>query len=421
MPCAANIPAPRSAIGTPSLNGGPSDSPVRLMSPPSAWITASSPGWSLGAGLTVSGNRAIDQPRERRRQRRIVEPVAGQRAGPEVLHQDVGASDERIEHTTALGMLEVERHALFVSIDAEKVSALAAEKRRPPGPGVVPATGLFDLDDARSHVGEQHGAVRAGEHPRQVEHHRSGERSDACCLFHAAWGLQPRTVDRRMIDERCVIVTGDSTDASRQRVWNAASSAQVSWGPWPRREAAPRSAARCEPRRSSMHQAAHLNRTALEALQGQRLSRLMSETHRRNAFYRQKFDEAGVRVDALRLPADLPALPCTTKAELIADQTADPPWGTALSEPVERYTRFCQTSSTTGRPLRWLDTNESWQWMLDCWKTVYRAAGVRRATGCSFRSRSDPSSASGPPSMRQVRWASCACPAAGCRARCVWR
>ena len=79
----------------------------------------------------------------------------------------------------------------------------------------------------------------------------------------------------------------------------------------------------------------------------------------------------------MRLPDDLPTLPPTSKAELIADQNANPPWGTALSEPLERYTRFCQTSSTTGRPLRWIDTNESWQWMLDCWKIVYDGAGVR--------------------------------------------
>ena len=59
-----------------------------------------------------------------------------------------------------------------------------------------------------------------------------------------------------------------------------------------------------------------------------------------------------------------------------ADQAANPPWGTALTEPLAHYTRYCQTSSTTGRPLRWIDTNESWQWMLECWKAVYRAARV---------------------------------------------
>ena len=82
-------------------------------------------------------------------------------------------------------------------------------------------------------------------------------------------------------------------------------------------------------------------------------------------------------VDALRFPDDLATLPLTTKAELVADQAANPPWGTALTEPLERYTRYCQTSSTTGRPLRWIDTNESWQWMLDCWKAVYRGRARR--------------------------------------------
>ncbi len=75
-------------------------------------------------------------------------------------------------------------------------------------------------------------------------------------------------------------------------------------------------------------------------------------------------------------PRDLARLPFTTKAELAGDQAASPPWGTALTFPVDRYTRYCQTSSTTGSPLRWLDTNESWQWMLDCWKAIYRAARV---------------------------------------------
>ncbi len=119
-----------------------------------------------------------------------------------------------------------------------------------------------------------------------------------------------------------------------------------------------------------------LDRRALSAHQGQRLAWLLARIHGRNAFYTRKLDAAGIRVDALRFPQDLSTLPLTTKAELIADQATHPPWGTALTEPIERYTRYCQTSSTTGRPLRWIDTNESWQWMLDCWKTVYRAADV---------------------------------------------
>ena len=108
----------------------------------------------------------------------------------------------------------------------------------------------------------------------------------------------------------------------------------------------------------------------------ERLARLVRHAHAHSAFYRRKLDAAGIDVDRLRFPADLDALPLTTKAELIADQAANPPWGTVLTEPLERYTRYCQTSSTTGNPLRWIDTNESWQWMLECWKEVYRAARV---------------------------------------------
>ncbi len=79
----------------------------------------------------------------------------------------------------------------------------------------------------------------------------------------------------------------------------------------------------------------------------------------------------------MRTTADLARLPFTTKAELLADQAEHPPYGTVLTYPVERYGRLCQTSGTSGRPLRWLDTPESWAWMLDNWAAIYRLTGVR--------------------------------------------
>ena len=66
----------------------------------------------------------------------------------------------------------------------------------------------------------------------------------------------------------------------------------------------------------------------------------------------------------------------TNKQELIDDQAAHPPYGTNLTFPLEQYTRFCQTSGTSGHPLRWLDTTESWNWMLGNWDRVYEAAGI---------------------------------------------
>lgn len=118
------------------------------------------------------------------------------------------------------------------------------------------------------------------------------------------------------------------------------------------------------------------DRDTLGEYQGERLVRLLSEIHGRNPFYTARLDERGVAPADLRFPEDLARLPLTTKADLIADQERDPPWGTNLRDPIAAYTRYCQTSSTTGSPLRWADTRESWQWMLDCWKVVLRAAGV---------------------------------------------
>src|SRR4026207_2550943 len=108
-----------------------------------------------------------------------------------------------------------------------------------------------------------------------------------------------------------------------------------------------------------MMTAERLDRDALTAVQGRRLTELVTAIYRRNTFYTRKFDDAGLSLERLQFPRDLERLPLTTKAELNADQAANPPWGTALTEPLERYTRYCQTSSTNGRPPRRIQPNES--------------------------------------------------------------
>jgi len=127
-----------------------------------------------------------------------------------------------------------------------------------------------------------------------------------------------------------------------------------------------------------------LDRSRLAEGQGRRLMELLRAIHGRNQFYTRKLQDAGIDINGLRLPEDFKRLPLTTKAELNADQAANSPWGTALTEPLSHYTRYCQTSSTTGRPLRWIDTNDSWQWLLECWKTVYRGARVTQSDRVFF-------------------------------------
>ncbi len=120
-----------------------------------------------------------------------------------------------------------------------------------------------------------------------------------------------------------------------------------------------------------------LPRADLAEYQWQRFAPLFERVLRDNPFYRRKWSDAGAGTRRpLRDWEDFRALPFTTKAELVRDQEDAPPFGTDLTFPLHRYVRLHQTSGTTGRPLRWLDTAESWEWWLRCWSFVYRAAGV---------------------------------------------
>ena len=117
-------------------------------------------------------------------------------------------------------------------------------------------------------------------------------------------------------------------------------------------------------------------RAELETLQLEQLRSLAAELFPANPFYALKLQAAGVAFDIASLADFSARFPFTTKAELVADQLAHPPFGSNLTYPINRYTRFHQTSGTRGAPLRWLDTPESWEAMLECWAEVFRAAGV---------------------------------------------
>ena len=83
--------------------------------------------------------------------------------------------------------------------------------------------------------------------------------------------------------------------------------------------------------------------------------------------------------------ADFGRLPFTTKAELVADQARHPPYGSNRSGPAAAFTRLHQSSgTTTGKPLRWLDTPESWDWLLHCWHVSFPLMGLTAADRAFF-------------------------------------
>lgn len=118
------------------------------------------------------------------------------------------------------------------------------------------------------------------------------------------------------------------------------------------------------------------SREELDARQLSHLNLLLAEVRRTNPFWR-------TRLAATRLPdrpltslQQLQEIPLLTKDELVADQQQHPPFGSNLTYPITGYSRVHQTSGTTGRPMRWLDTPASWNWLMECWAQIYRLVEI---------------------------------------------
>jgi len=120
-----------------------------------------------------------------------------------------------------------------------------------------------------------------------------------------------------------------------------------------------------------------LDRDGIQKVQAAKLRALLADVLPSNAFYFLRFKEAGLSPQQVQEPADLRRLPFTTKAELQEDQSCHPPYGTNLTFPLAHYSRLHQTSGSYGKPLRWLDTPKTWNWMLDCWTEYFRIIGLR--------------------------------------------
>ena len=125
-----------------------------------------------------------------------------------------------------------------------------------------------------------------------------------------------------------------------------------------------------------MASSVHPDRAAVESAQLEGVRTLVAELIPANRFYTQKLENVGVGFDVASLNDFASRFPFTTKSELVADQSKHPPFGTNLTYPLNRYTRYHQTSGTSGTPLRWLDTPENWESMIENWTEIFRAAEV---------------------------------------------
>ena len=128
------------------------------------------------------------------------------------------------------------------------------------------------------------------------------------------------------------------------------------------------------------------SRTEIRSRQTALLRGLLQELSGRNPFYSDRISQSQLDVSKVSLESFANQFPFSTKADFAADQGSNPPFGSNLTQPLEDYLRCHQTSGTSGRVIRWLDTPESWGGMVDLWAEVLRVAGVERGDRvyCAF-------------------------------------
>ncbi|OPX87300.1 MAG: Phenylacetate-coenzyme A ligase [Pelotomaculum sp. PtaB.Bin013] len=114
----------------------------------------------------------------------------------------------------------------------------------------------------------------------------------------------------------------------------------------------------------------------IREIQWQKLQDMLKKVYQSNRFYQNSFKKHGVALEDIRNLDDITKLPFTTKKDFQKDQEENPVFGTNLTEPFENYVQFHQTTGTTGKPLKWLDTKECWLWRARCMAHSLAAAGI---------------------------------------------
>jgi phenylacetate-CoA ligase len=133
-----------------------------------------------------------------------------------------------------------------------------------------------------------------------------------------------------------------------------------------------------------LEQSHHPSRSQIAAGQLTALKSLLAELIPANEFYASKLNSLGVTFDVASVDDFSKRFPFTTKNEIVQDQRAHPPYGTNLTYPLNHYTRYHQTSGTASTPVRWLDTPESWEAMVESWMEILRVAAVQPADRLYF-------------------------------------
>ena len=130
-------------------------------------------------------------------QRRRIEPEAGRRADPHVMHENIGARYQRIQDPAIARLLEVQHDAALVAVQVQKHRRHALGTGRSHVAGGIAAR-RFHLDDIGTCVAEH----LRGQWPKhidgEIDHPYAGQRSPVTHAFPArSLGPPSRRAARR--------------------------------------------------------------------------------------------------------------------------------------------------------------------------------------------------------------------------------
>jgi hypothetical protein len=120
--------------------------------------------------MTEARQRAIDEARILRRQGIVIEAVAGERAGLEVLDDDMGAPCQPFDERRPFGLREIDGDGALVAVGGKEIGGVAAlKKRRPEGARLVALARLFDLQNLGAQIAQDLRGPRSRQHAAQIE------------------------------------------------------------------------------------------------------------------------------------------------------------------------------------------------------------------------------------------------------------
>ncbi|HMD03412.1 MAG TPA: hypothetical protein VKG44_10665, partial [Candidatus Baltobacteraceae bacterium] len=108
-----------------------------------------------------------------------------------------------------------------------------------------------------------------------------------------------------------------------------------------------------------------------------RLRDVMRYAYGSSPFYRHKWNEAGIDVEAIDSLEAFERVPVVTKAELRASQATSPPFGDYLCVPDGEVHHIHGTSGTTGRPTAFGIGRRDWQAIANNHARILWAMGLR--------------------------------------------